>query len=198
MKILFLISLLHFDSLPPVKDELPPEPLLIAALDSFYQNQTLAELSEFQSTNQKQWLKYLPTVGLSYTINGKPRPTISWSSNLIYTSQRNKEARTSKQKSIIRKNDLKRQKDQLKLKALLQKYQTLQEDIRFMKMLFEYDTQLYEVKQDQAEHLEISPVTLLKVTQAYKKKEYDIFKKERTLRELESQILIHAHYLTNQ
>ena len=120
MKTLLLITFCFLDTLPP-------EQHLITSLDFFYQNQTQAELSEYQSTNQKQWLKYLPTIGLSYTINGKPRPTVSWSSNLIYTSQRNKERKEAKQKSIINKNTLKLQKDQLKLTALLQKYQALKE-----------------------------------------------------------------------
>ncbi len=187
MKALLFISLFFLDSLPP-------EPQLYAALDSFYTEQTKAELTEFQFTNKKQWLKYLPTVGISYTLDGKPRPTVSWSSSLIYTSHRNKESRQAKRQSIIRKNELKLQKDKLRLHALIQQYYALQQDIAFMKKLLEYDTQLYEVKKDQAEHLEISPTDLLKAEQQYEKKKYDIFQKERALLELEWEILIHAHF----
>ncbi len=110
MKVLLYISLFFLDfpvpsvdTMPSARSGLPPEPQLYAALDSFYSQQTEAELVEFQSTNKKQWLKFLPTVGISYTLDGKPRPTVSWSSNLIYTSQRNKESRQAKQLSIIRK-----------------------------------------------------------------------------------------------
>ncbi len=182
------------DTMPSARSGLPPEPQLYAALDSFYSQQTQAELAEFQSTNKKQWLKFLPTVGISYTLDGKPRPTVSWSSNLIYTSHRNKESRQAKQLSIIRKNELERQKAKLRLHALIQKHHALQQDIAFMKKLLEYDTQFYEVKKDQAAHLEISPTDLLKAEQQYQKKRYDIFQKGRTLLELEWEILIHAHY----
>lgn len=188
MKTLLLISFLAFDTLPP-------EAQLYAALDSFYQQQITANLTEHQSTTKKQWLKYLPSVGLSYNLKGQPRPTVSWSSNLIYTSFKNKEAKAAKQRSIIQKNELQHQKDQLKLAALLQKHQALKQDITFQKKLYTYDTQFYKVQQDQAQHLEISPVELLKATQSYEKKGYDIFQKERQLKELEWEILIQAHYI---
>lgn len=188
MKTLFLISLFSLDSLPP-------ESQLYKALDSFHQQQILAELSEYQSSNQKQWLKYLPSVGLTYSLDGKPRPTVSWSSNLIYTSYKNRESKEAKQRSIAHQNELKLQKERLQLNALLQQHHALKQDITFLKKLHAYDTQLYEVKQDQAQHLELSPVELLKATQAYEKKAYDIFQKERTLQELENTILIHAHFI---
>ena len=188
MKTLLLISLFFLDSLPP-------ESQLYAALDSFYQYQTTANLTEYQSTTKKRWLKFLPSVGLSYNLKGQPRPTISWSSNLIYTSFKNKESKAAKQRSIIQKKQLLHQKDQLKLAALLQKYYALKQDISFQKKLYAYDSQLYEVQQDQAQHLEISPVELLKATQNYEKKAYDIFQNERKLKELEWEILIQAHYI---
>jgi len=170
MKILLFLSIFLLDSLPP-------ESQLFAALDSFHQKQTQVALIEFQVTSK--------------------RPTISWSSNLIYSSQKDKERREAKQKSILKKENLNLEKDRLQLRALLQKYHSLKEDIAFLKKLHEYDTQLYEVKQDQAKHLELSPVELLKATQAYEKKEYAIFQKERNLLELASEILIHSHYISH-
>jgi len=190
MKTLLFISLFF-------QDTLPPQPQLFAAIDTFYHHQVAAELSEYQSTKKKQWLKYLPTVGLTYTFEGKPRPTVSWSSNLIYTSYQNKESKEAKRLSIIRKNELKYQKDKIKLHAQIQKHHALKQDIEFLKSLFEYDTQLYEVKKDEAVHLEITPSELLKATQAYQKKAYEIFQKERILEELEWEILLLAHYFNN-
>ena len=102
MKTLLLISFFFLDSLPP-------ESQLYAALDEYYQQQITADIMEHQSTTKKQWLKYLPSVGLSYNLKGQPRPTVSWSSNLIYTSFKNKEAKTAKQRSIIQKNELQHQ-----------------------------------------------------------------------------------------
>jgi len=86
------------------------------------------------------------------------------------------------------------EKEKLRLKSLLWNHQFLEQDILFLQDLFEYDQQLYDIKKDQANKIEIPPSELLKATQALKKKEYDIFQKQRELLELESQILITAKY----
>ena len=173
MKTLLLISLFFLDSLPP-------ESQLYAALDSFYQQQTIADLTEYQSTTKKRWLKYLPSVGVTYNLEGDPRPTISWSSNLIYTSFKNKESKAAKQRSILQKKELQHQTDQLKLTALLQKHYALKQDIAFQKKLYTYDSQFYEVQQDQAQHLEISPTQLdifKKIVKIFRNNRFKIFQK---------------------
>ena len=83
MKLLLLCAFFALDSLPPESE-------LMAALESFYQQELEADLMEFQSKQKMKWLKYLPTVGVTYTLEGKPRPAISWSSNLLYSSQKEK------------------------------------------------------------------------------------------------------------
>ena len=118
---------------PLTCDSLPPLSQLLASLDSFYLAQNRAELAEFQSSDKKNWLKLLPTLGIAYTLEGKPRPAISWSSNLLFSSFKNKENKEAKKASILRKNELKRQRDRLKLRALLQKHSVLQQDISFLK-----------------------------------------------------------------
>ncbi len=67
-------------------DTLPEKSVLLNAIDSFYQVQTTAQLLEYQSSKKGEWLKYLPTVGMTYTLDGKPRPTISLSSTLLYST----------------------------------------------------------------------------------------------------------------
>ena len=141
-----------------------------------------------------KWLKYLPTVGVTYTLDGKPRPAISWSSNMLYTSQKDKAQVLAKKQSIYKKNQLALEKDKLRLRGLLQKHQFMEQDISFLQNLFEYDRQLYEIKKDQANKIQIPPSELLKATQALRKKEYDIFQKQRELLELETQILQAAKY----
>ena len=187
MKILLLCTFFALDTLPP-------ESHLMAALDSFYQLQIESELAELEIKQKKKWLKYLPTVGLTYTLDGKPRPAVSWSSTLLYSSQKEKTQILAKKQSIYKKNQLALEKEKLRLKSLLWKHQFLEQDISFLLDLFKYDQQLHDIKKDQANKIEIPPSELLKATQTLKKKEYDIFQKQRELLELESQILITAKY----
>jgi len=187
MKLLLLCAFFAVDSLPN-------ESQLISALESFYQQELEAELMEFQSKQKMKWLKYLPTVGVTYTLEGKPRPAVSWSSNLLYSSQKEKAQLEVKKQSIYKKNQLKLKTEKLRLKSFLRKHQFLQQDIYILQKLFEYDLQLFEIKKDQAKKIEIPPSELLKATQAIEKKQYDIFLKQRELLELEIQILTIAKY----
>lgn len=187
MKILLLCAFFATDSLPT-------ESQLFAALESFYQLKTESEVTEFEVTQKKKWLKYLPTVGVSYTLDGKPRPAISWSSTLLYSSQKDKAQVLAKKQSIYKKNQLALEKEKLRLKNLLRQHHFLEQDISFLQDLFKYDQQLYEIKKDQANKIEIPPSELLKTTQALKKKEYDIFQRHRELLELETQIFQTAKY----
>ena len=82
-------------------DSLPSETQLLSALEFYYQRQLESELSEFDTPQKMKWLKYLPTLGITYTLDGKPRPAISWSSNfcLLYTSPSPRDATLSRMPS---------------------------------------------------------------------------------------------------
>ena len=131
---------------------------------------------------------------MTYTLEGKPRPAVSWSSNLLYANQKDKAQVVAKKQSIYKKHQLTLEKEKLRLKNLLRQHHFLEQDISFLLDLFKYDQQLFEIKKDQAYKIEIPPSEYLKAEQALKKKEYDIFQKQRELLELELQILTVAKY----
>ena len=64
------------------------------------------ELAEFQISKKGEWLKYVPTLGLTYTLDGRPRPAISFSSSVIYRARKDRQTIASKRRSIIGKNRL--------------------------------------------------------------------------------------------
>jgi len=104
---------------------------------------------------------------------------------------------SQKKQSIHKKNQLALEKEKLRLKNLLRKYHFLEQDLSFLENLFEYDQQLFQIKKDQAKKIQIPPSELLKAQQVLKKKEYDVFQKQRALLELEIQILqVAKHFLT--
>lgn len=186
------ILLLYFILIP--QDSLPTQPYLISTLESFYQLKTESELAELNIIQKMKWLKYLPTVGVTYTLDGKPRPAVSWSSTLLYASQKDEAQVVAKKQSICKKNQLLLAKEKLRLNNLLRQYHFLQQDIDILQELFSYDLDLFEIKKDQAQKIEIPPSELLQATQVLKKKEYDVFQKKRELLALETQILFVAKY----
>jgi len=175
-------------------DTLPNEQALYQSLDSFYYQQTKAELSEFDLTTKNQWLKYLPTLGLNYTLEGQPHPTVSWSSNLIYTSQKDKERKQAKRTSIQQKNDLKKQTDQLRLKTLLKEYHFREEELHSLEQSFEIDSILFEIKKDQEKNIQISPVELLQAQQQFLKRKQSLQQTYFNLKKLKFQILELARF----
>lgn len=189
----FLLAIFFFASANPV-DSLPPEPQLLAALDSFYHHQTTADLSELQTKTQHEWLKYLPTLGLIYTIDGQPRPSISWSSNLIYSSQKSKAQSEGKRLSIRQKNQLLHQKERLQLQQLIRKYHYLEADLILLKQLHQYDHELFKIQKIKADSLIIPPSAFITSQRDFEKKAFTLRQKERELLELEIEILITAKY----
>ncbi|MEM6359961.1 MAG: hypothetical protein AAF731_07700 [Bacteroidota bacterium] len=175
-------------------DSLPPRPELFASIDSFYNSKTKAEVSEFQAPEALAWMKYVPSVGVTYTLDGKPRPSASWSTNIIYNARKDKDLRLAKIKSIGQVNELAKYADLEKLRTLLRKYDFLIEDIQFARDLIELDKELFELTKKKFEAAEIDSSTWLRAKKDMKLKEYQLFTRDRELIELESEILIIAKW----
>ena len=186
-----------------LQDELlPPEYLLFAALDTFYHHQRTAQLAEYQITEKNKWLKYIPAIGVGYTIGidnegnlkNQLRPSVSFSTNTIYQVFQDKELRKAKIKNIEQINFLELQSEKAKLSQLLQTYQLLVQDYQFLKELHEIDAQLFEIATVQFTNAELAPSVYLPKKRAFLQEGYEIFKKEQELEEMRMEILRVARY----
>lgn len=174
MKMLLLLACFH-----PL-DTLPDHQALFANIDSFYQSQMTVELLAFQENKKGEWLKYLPTVGLSYTPEGQPRPTISWSSTLLYRSQKEKWQRKAKRKAIHRNQTLLAQAAKGKLKDLLLTYEQLQMELVIEQDLMLIEDQLLSIYQMKKDSLAMAPSEFLM-------KQKSFLEKKRRFRQLQSE-----------
>ena len=159
-------------------DSLPEQKVLLTAIDSFYQLQTENLLLEYQETKKGEWLKYLPTIGLSYTIDGQPRPTASWSSTLLYRARKENTLRAAKRKAIIQSQALAAETAKLELQDLLLDYDLLLADLEEEKEMLFIEEQLFSIYQMQYDSLEMAPSEFL-----IKRKQ--LLEKKRRLRQLE-------------
>ncbi len=64
-----------------------------------------AELEVLNVSTKGQWLKYLPNVGVTYDISGRPRPAVSTNSSTFYTARRDKQ-QLAAQRGGVRKRVL--------------------------------------------------------------------------------------------
>lgn len=148
-------------------DTLPPTNQLLASIDSFYQVKTEAELLEYQSSKKGEWLKYLPTVGIQYTLEGKPRPTFSFSSSILYKAKKDKQTLVAKRRAIIEKNRLEAQKTKEVLQGMLDEYDILSRELKAEAELVEIDSLLFVIDQKHYENLEMAPSEFLKAKKSY-------------------------------
>jgi len=152
-------------------DTLPPKATLLHAIDSFYQIQTASQLLEYQTCKKGEWLKYLPTVGLAYTLDGKPQPTISFSSSLLYRAKKDRLTIMAKRQAIVEANRLAAQGVKAKLDEMIFEYECLQQEIGYKREIFEIDAQLFEMDQQRYERLEMAPSDFLKAKKVFLEKQ---------------------------
>jgi len=112
MKVLILSLLL---TLPTLED-------LYLAIDKFWDKEVIARITAYQRTEQKPWTKFLPSIGVGYNLQGKPRPTIGISLNKIYDSLQDKELRKLTIEGIRKEIDLLREQEKIKVKELYHNY----------------------------------------------------------------------------
>ena len=182
MKLLIIITLLNLDTLPP-------EPQLYESLAAFHQAETQSQLSEFDYQTQHKWMRYLPTVGLTYTPEGDPRPGISWSSNLLFNSINEAKRKESKIQSITQTGDLQYQQARYELEAALLKYHQFVETINFQKSIIEIDRKLFVIQSSKYSEAQLKPSEFLQLKRAFLLKEHRIVEMEQELIRLEKQIL---------
>ena len=182
MKLLLIITLFNLDTLPP-------ESQLYESLAQFHQAETQSQLSEYSYQTQHKWLRYLPTVGLTYTPEGDPRPAISWSSNLLFNSINESKRKEAKIQSITQTGDLQYQKARYELEALLLEHQQFLETITFQKSILEIDRELFVIQSSKYAEAQLKTSEFLQLKRAFLLKERELVEMGQELVRLERRVL---------
>ena len=196
---LFVLSILFFHpggicSAIPVTDTLPPAPALHAALDTFLNRQLLATLAEFDDTGPKQWMNYIPSVGIGYNLQGQPRPILSFSLAQIFNAKRQASDRKAKRRSIEAAAELERSQLHSQLSAMLQRHELMKLELATMRRVHEIERQLYELAVIDYEAAKLAPSGFLPKEKAFLESELNLMRKEMEVRGLESEMLTFCHY----
>lgn len=179
---------------PRGADTLPSLPLLHQSIDSFYAAQTNAQLLEYRESKKGEWLKYLPNLGITYTITGQPRPSLSISSGILYQAQKTKQARADKRRQIIETNRVEAEQVKAKLKELLLRYELLTEALAHQRSLHQIDVQLFAIREDEYLRQERAPSDFLQAKRTFLLQQEALHQKEGQLQLLKLEILTTAHY----
>lgn len=201
-KILILFYLTNITFLQASNlDSIPPLDTLIHSLEHYHQSELKAELAQFQIAEKGSWLKYIPSIGVGYNLgldeNGNLknvlRPSLSYSTNVIYQVRQDKEQRRAQIETIRQKAALALEKEKLKLELLYKKYQNGMAELTFRQELHKIDTELYAIATAQFAATEIAPSVYLPQKRNYLKKEFELFQSKQLIQQLQSEILVLAH-----
>lgn len=183
-------------------DSLPPTDSLLLSLEQYHEKLLQAQLTEFQIAEKGSWLKYIPSVGLGYSLGTDNegnlrnvlRPSLTYSTNVIYRVRQDKELKRAKIASIQRKSELEMETEKRTLKLLVKKYQNEVAELAFMERLNEIDLELYEIATVQFAAAEIAPSVYLPKKKAFLQKQFELFQKRTTIANLVTEVLLIAKY----
>ena len=183
MKFLLLLSfIVPNDTLPPTAD-------LFASIQTYYLAQSNAELLEFQESTKGEWLKYVPNVGMTYTVSGQPRPSVSFSTSVIYQAKKGKQLRTAKIKSIESSTLLLIQQEQRKLLQLIARYEQELRSLAVATEIQAIEDAIFEIQETKFRNRELTPLEYLPIKRGYLQKQYELGEKKRGLDLLVGEIL---------
>ena len=183
----------HCQERPTYNEQLPTNNELHAALDTFLDLQLAATLAEFDDAGPRQWMNYVPSVGVGYNLQGQPRPTVSFSLAQVFAAQRQRRDRLAKRRSIEAAAILEREKAHRQLDALLHRHQLLQLELATMHRVHDIERQLYELAFLDYEAAKLAPSAFLPKQKAFLESELSVMRKEMEVRGLEGEMLTFVH-----
>lgn len=177
MKFLMLLSFIA------PKDTLPPTADLFASLQAYHLAQTNAQLAEYQESTEGEWLKYIPAISFGYGLGtkevegqtqvvGKFRPSVSFSTSVIYNAKKGQQLRAAKIKSIEASNLLRLQQEERKLLQLIANYEQELRSLAVAQEIQEIEDAIFEIQETKFEHRELAPLQYLPLKRNYLQKRY--------------------------
>jgi len=182
MRILILFLLCLRSITAQTQDTIPNIEILYSSIDSFYHQKLASELKAFESNPKDYWMNFVPSIGVGYNLQGKPRPTLSYSLNSLFQVRQQKRQFAAVRESIVLKNSIEKQQTKLEVSKLLQQIELLKEDLLFSIQIHDIDTQLFEFYQKQNKNHDIKPSEFLIKKKDYLTKQQSIRLQKREIR----------------
>ena len=190
MRGLLSISLIIFFTSILLCQDLPADSLLYNSLANHYQSLLSADLKEIDLKKKKSWTKYLPSIGLTYTVSGSPRPSLGYNPLSILAVNEGKELLELKRSSIVMKYENQLYSEFVKLENLILDYKADLKSVDQRKKLKEIDDKLMEMAEEKYNLEMIKPSQYL----AEKKKHLEM---EIAVSELEEELQKRVNQIYN-
>ena len=136
-------------------------PQLLACIRHRHARALEAEMAALDYDQKGEWLKYLPNLGITYTVAGEPRPAVSSSSSVFYQARRDKKTRQAARLAATQRNQLLLDRELAAITRLWNRYQTAAESVAAYDEIAAIDRQLFTLYEKQYAAKEILPEAFL-------------------------------------
>ena len=158
MKHLLLIVILYSNlSAQEKPQQLPHDSILIKSLKVFYEAERSAQITPYEIQESKPWIKYLPSVGVAYNLQGQPRPSLSYSPLSVLESKKNDKLRDAAKQAVLLNYDLLISDRVGELKAKIREYELKLELYDMRIEVIELDMKLFEIEETKYKENLIKP-----------------------------------------
>jgi hypothetical protein len=142
-------------------DTLPPRQDLFNSLRTFHNEKAEAITTEFKVSEKYRWMKWMPSLGVAYNLQGEPRPALSFSLSQVYQNLNDKETKKAKIVQILRGASSDFKQDSVTLEMTIRKVEILRGSIPYLQAVATVDDQLWELTKRKHTEKDISDVEYL-------------------------------------
>ena len=143
MKVLIIAKII-FATLQMPSDSLPTNAELFASLRSFHAETSNARTAEYNAKEKNAYLKYLPSLGIQYNLQGQPRPSIGYNFNSIYTHRNETERTKAKIKAVQLQAEIEFKNDSFAIVEKLKRLDILKKSLLWLEAQNRIDDKIFE------------------------------------------------------
>lgn len=161
MKNLLLITICYFISQFETNAQLPETTELFAALRQHHHKRSEAFTAEYRTADGVKWMRWVPSVGIMYNLQGQPRPAVNFSIDRIYQNIKDKDLRKAKTEAVKLNAEIQFKDDSLNLVSILRRIEIMKKGLRVLEAQQEIDDKLFEIVKAKYHANEVTPTVFL-------------------------------------
>lgn len=161
MKIICLITICYLILQNVIFAQLPETPALFAALRQHHDKRSEALTAEYRTADGVKWMRWMPSVGVMYNLQGQPRPAVNFSIDRIYQNIKDKDLRKAKTEAVKLNAEIQFKDDSLNLVSILKRIEILKSGFVILEAQQRIDDKLFEIVKAKFADNEVTPTVFL-------------------------------------
>ena len=141
--------------------QIPERDALFNALRQHHAQRSEAYTAEYKTADNVKWMRWMPSVGVMYNLQGQPRPAINFSIDRIYQNVKDKDLRKAKTEAVQLNAEIAFKDDSLNIISLLKRIEILKHGLEILEAQQTIDDKLFEIVKAKFQANEVTPSVFL-------------------------------------